>query len=682
MSLPEVYKAMLSKLAESGLTDDDAAKLNIKPIIAQSVPSILPNAHAAGGFIIPYHDIHGKPTKFCRFRYLEFINGFAKLAGIKEQRYTQPVNTKPELYLSPLVEWLPITKDVSKRIFITEGENKSSCACKLGFITIGLGGVWNFRSSKQSQLLIPAFDLFDWTGREVIIAYDSDAIRNPSIIAAENALAKELTKRGAIVFILRLPDTSTTKKTGLDDYLVAHGAAAFRGLLTTSARSPWRTNAILHELSESVVLVNNPVQIVKFDEAPMQRLSRNDFMLKYASLDWDEIVPTANGQGTKVITHCVADEWIHWPCRPELARLVYKPGQERIISLLTAGKLEYELNEWPGWGCEPCKDPKALKLFLDLLKHLFKGCDPDDMKWLIQWLAYPIQHPGAKLFTSVGIHGREQGTGKSLIGYTMGAIYGENFAEIKQSDLHDTFTSWAYNKQFCLADDVTGTDKRREGDMWKKMVTQTTMTINIKYVPSFQRPDMMNTLFTTNHFGAFFLEDTDRRFFIHEVKVGPLPDSFYTEYDKVLKNGTLGPAVFDYLLNVDLTGLNPNAPARMTTAKANMISDAKSELGAWVYRLREDPDGTLALNGVRRIGDLFTSRELREIYDPSGGKTTSATAMGHELKAAGFRQVNDGRVVRTCRGVDRYYAVRNIDKWLHAEPHIITRHINQLYGEK
>ena len=50
---------------------------------------------------------------------------------------------------------------------------------------------------------------------------------------AENALGRELEKRGAaVVRVVRLPALDTNKKIGLDDYLVDQGPKAFRALLS------------------------------------------------------------------------------------------------------------------------------------------------------------------------------------------------------------------------------------------------------------------------------------------------------------------------------------------------------------------------------------------------------------------------------------------------------------------
>ena len=43
-----------------------------------------------------------------------------------------------------------------------------------------------------------------------------------------------------------------------------------------------------------------------------------------------------------------------------------------------------------------------------------KESDPEALyQWVLRWLAYPIQHPGAKMQTTIVIHG-PQGTGKNM----------------------------------------------------------------------------------------------------------------------------------------------------------------------------------------------------------------------------------------------------------------------------
>lgn len=142
------------------------------------------------------------------------------------------------LYFSPgcLTEYLT---DTSLPIVITEGEKKTLAlkrasqhgltnSNKPKFLAIGLSGVWNFRgvigktqdatgNRRDVKGLIPDFNLLEIAGRKIIILYDANAKTNESVKAAERNLAKELTERGARVFIADCPDIKGCN--GIDDIL-------------------------------------------------------------------------------------------------------------------------------------------------------------------------------------------------------------------------------------------------------------------------------------------------------------------------------------------------------------------------------------------------------------------------------------------------------------------------------
>jgi len=297
------------------------------------------------------------------------------------------------------------------------------------------------------------------------------------------------------------------------------------------------------------------------------------------------------------------------------------------------------------------------------------------MEWFLNWCAYPLQHPGTKLFSSAVLHGIRHGTGKSLIGYSLGRIYGQNFTEISQMDLHNSFNEWAEGKQFVMGDDVTGSNKRADADFLKKLITQRELRVNGKYVPTYVVPDCINYFFTDNHPDSFFLEDDDRRFFIHEVQAGPMPEEFYMNYDLWIDTGG-SQAIFHYLLNRDTGDFNPAAPAFKTAAKERMIANVQSDLAGWVRNLLATPDHILRVGEIVLDKDLFTSKELLQFYDPAGKTGTTANGLGRELARAGVRQVCSGKPVRLSDGSQgRYYAVRKQDEWLASQPQLIAKHL-------
>lgn len=148
-------------------------------------------------------------------------------------KYESPKGMKNRAYIPPSVlgQLLELAE-----LVLTEGEKKALKATQEGFPTIGLIGVWGWKDGKGADRLIPDLE-FDWRGKRVFIAFDSDLADNDNLLLAESALAQQLINRGAIVKVVRIPPGPNGEKVGLDDYLVAHTRVEFRKLLD-SAEDP------------------------------------------------------------------------------------------------------------------------------------------------------------------------------------------------------------------------------------------------------------------------------------------------------------------------------------------------------------------------------------------------------------------------------------------------------------
>lgn len=665
------------KLASSGLTLSDASLLNIKLLDPQQTHALHHNFLSVCSLQLNYHSPDGGPavdwpggSQFYRLRYLEAQAGFDSLTDKKAIRYVQLPLTAPVAYYPRNQAWGAIITDPHVPLIITEGELKAAKACKEGFPTIGLGGVYNFRSIKLGITWLPSLEWPIWERRNVYIIFDSDYRTNINVCLALKALADELINRGAFVHLVNLPAIDGLEKVGLDDFLVTLGPSG-----------PAQLRKLLHEaeplgLTKPLWVINSRYAYVQ-DPGLIVNLATGAKIAPAAFKDHHHSTSQYQERELKIdgsISYkpvSAAAAWLKWPLRLEVTRMAYVPGKERLH--------EGQYNLWAGWGVEP----KAgdVKPFLTLLHHLFAGVKPEVLDWFLCWCAYPLQYPGVKMFSSVVIHGIKHGTGKSLIAYTLGKIYGRNFTEINQRSLLDGSNEWADAKQFVLADDISGTNKRQDADVLKKLITQERVRVNIKYVPVYELRDCINYYFTANHPDAFFLEDDDRRYFIHEVIVPPMAEEFYVEYDLWLASGGAA-AVFDYLLKYDTGTFNPAAPALRTDAKTRMITVSQSDLASWVRQLVATPDAMLRLGGVVVEKDIFTTKELLAFYDPEQKTGVTPNGMARELARAGVRVLCCGAPIRTADGAQsRYFAIRNMDRWQAETPKAIQVYLDKLLEE-
>ena len=145
-------------------------------------------------------------------------------------------------------------------------------------------------------------------------------------------------------------------------------------------------------------------------------------------------------------------------------------------------------------------------------------------------------------------------------------------------------------------------------------------------------------------------------------------------------------ALLHWFQHRDLAEFDPGAPAPDTLAKTKMREEGRSPVKNWVCDLRDATDDMLVWNNVPMQGDLFSIKQLRVLYASQTGVRDDDPRLTSQLSLAladtGFLQVHGRRPVSCGRGktdfpVDRYYAIRNADKWLKAPLPAIQKHLKE-----
>ncbi|RYY90409.1 MAG: DUF3854 domain-containing protein [Chitinophagaceae bacterium] len=238
--LPGIDVATLATayLAERGITLEQAraAGMEVLPTAVIAHPSLA--NHPAIGILYSKHDgspvtwnDRGTERDYERVRYLGDVLPLDKKG--KPTRFSQPGGSPVRAYFPQGVglNWLDIAADATLPVLIAEGEMKALAASLQGFATIAIGGVSNIANSGQ---FLPELEPFCSAGRHVGVVFDSDAASKPLVMAAERRLVAELSKRGAVVHVVRLPPSADGGKQGLDDFLLASGSDAFTELMENS----------------------------------------------------------------------------------------------------------------------------------------------------------------------------------------------------------------------------------------------------------------------------------------------------------------------------------------------------------------------------------------------------------------------------------------------------------------
>jgi hypothetical protein len=652
MNAKEAQAAMAADLERSGLSLADCP--GWKLCDAKTIAAMFPKAGVEWAYKIPYPH-----SKCIRYRVLSWQPLPFGAVRADAPKYLQAPRTTAGVFLAPNYDWGAVHAGKGELV-IVEGEKKALAGCKAGFNVIGLGGVWSWKSKATGQEMIQELAGLDLEQRTVFICFDSDAKTNAQVAAAIAAFVALLIKKGAVVHVATLPELVKGDKCGLDDFLLLKGAEPFRAHLDASgttgdlAKMLWQFNARYAVIRDGGIVVDE--HGTDDHDRPLLRImdaSRFKSVIA-ANIQTVETVVTAGQAKSKPVK--VAERWIEWEPRREYEKLTYDPGKPRVLNHGS------RLNTWMGLGCEPKKGD--MSPWRKLLDHMFKGGDQAHRLWFEQWLGWPLREPGAKLSSAVGVWGLP-GRGKSIVAeHAMAAIYGRNFTSISQIEFEESFNEWAGARQFVLVDEVSANDSRALGDRFKKLITQKEIRVNEKFVPKYTLPDHINYYLTSNSPRAFYVEDEDRRFFIHRVPDEQLPREFFDVFvDDWLAikggqpTGSGAPALLHYFLHeLNYCGFRPHAPPPMTEAKDEMIETVRHPAVHWLKSFASDP--MFEACGKREV---WTVGELFALYRSVGGQgagNVSANGFGAYVASAGLlkRRFSDARLV----------AVASIPKWFKA----------------
>ena len=616
-----------------------------------------------------HYDLNGKEIEWHSVKFVKPRKQTSGITFSSVVQDTRPTRSSPKGqmihgYLCPLNNWRNLKK--GQRIFVCESVIKAANVSMLGLPAVGLNGVAAFSSTKKNVDLISELKELPWEKLQLqpVILYDSD-YEKYDITRAYETLANKLSIicHSPPPIYLPLPPPNETEHWGFDDARAEFGDEWAKDFLAGDG-FPITLDDVrqaMHDLNERVAVVENISKVVELDTGTL--MSQAEFKgLNYAN--WVKF----SVEGKPI---SIAKAWMDWKDRNSVRAMDYLPGQDVVAD----GKY----NTWKGMGHEP-KEGEVMP-WIDLLSNNIR--DDRVRKYLIQWCAWTVQNLGKTSVVTPVLVG-VQGTGKSLFALTLGAVHGpKNFKAIELPLFLNSFNEvWARSTLVAIEEAYSDIKTSRSFmSRFKMYSTSDRITVNAKHTKEYDIKNCINWLITTNHADAIPFEGNDRRFMVAHfdpVRFYPGGHPHWNKYGDWLAGS--GPAALHhYLLNVDMEGFDPYAPAIETSYKQVMEEAAMSGPELFVKDLYEDPDkvwpGKCALVTAKELAQVFFEGEVRDI-------TSAARAMSKCMANRGFKQANDGKPIRWGNKMERYWIIREKDKYEHAEVPECKAHLDQFKTEK
>ncbi len=244
------------------------------------------------------------------------------------------------------------------------------------------------------------------------------------------------------------------------------------------------------------------------------------------------------------------------------ANLVFDPTQK--------SDPHTHINMFQGLPLEPLNNDDGCRAIRHMM-YLLCNKDEEVWQWLSKWMAYPLQHVGAKMHTAVLMHSDIQGSGKSLLfDGVMRPIYGEYGATLGQTQMESQYTDWSSNLLYGLFEEIFSRDQKYShmGTI-KQMITGEKQRIEKKFMSGWEEANHMNCIFLSNELLPFPIEASDRRFLVIWPNWKLEPELQKAVGDELKAGGAA--AFLNWLLKVDTSEFEERTKPPMTEAKEWLI---------------------------------------------------------------------------------------------------------------
>ena len=638
----ELKQLTLDDLKRSGLNGKDFTKMKLQPCNADQAATVLDNEYVSHGYIIPYFKVDGSLATFFRFK---------TLSNDEDQpKYLQLKNSNSNLYFPPNINWKKLLAKKGASIVITEGEKKAYAASEAGIPTIGLSGVWAFKSKRLQRILLDDFDLIGLADKKIILCFDNDAHKNNNVMQALQALASELIREKAKVKIKYLPEDDY-EKIGLDDYLLEHTKEEFEDLP--------EINPLHKDIAElnselAVLPVGSKIAVLREEEDLNYRgrktisfYSEQNLRTLYANRKI--AVAGADGQPREVP---LFKQWLENPARRTYKGIIFDPEQDR----------DGFYNLWTGFEYEPRKGScKRYK------KHLLDNIANGNKKvfdYIWAWMADAVQNPSDRKGVSIVLRG-EQGTGKGVFINNFGKLFGKHYAQVSTAkNITGNFNSMLKDKMIMFIDEgFWAGDRSMEGTL-KGLITEDTIWIEPKNIDKFEIRNHLRILMASNHDWVTPAGFGERRMCVLDVSESKKQNSkYFNAITKEMKNGGREALLYE-LLHYDLTGIDLRDFPKTEALLEQKINTMGTVQKFWFHVL-ENAD---LLNGQWNSGEI-PSKTLYDNYiafskDIGSHYNEPPTTFGRSLRKLcnGIRKKQKKSTISKNDKVIKFYVFPDIEK--------------------
>ena len=337
---------------------------------------------------------------------------------------------------------------------------------------------------------------------------------------------------------------------------------------TEIQKSSDKSIAIVEELNtkHAHVMISGKARIINIMTDPQNGWQTHDF-----STPADFRSRYANRKvkiGNRIRT--AAEVWLESPKRQSYGGITFLPGKD-------AG--DY-FNLFQGFAVEPAEGD--CNLYLEHIRNNICSADDDLYNYIIHWMADAIQNPSTRPGVALAIRG-QQGVGKGVFVNTFARLFGPHFIQVTQSShLVGNFNGHQKDKLLVFADEAFWAGNKQAEGVLKGLVTEDTLSIEMKGVDVGQFPNFIRLILATNNDWVVPASAEQRRFVVIDASAARMQDTaYFGAIIQQMESGGLE-ALMHHLQSLDLEGVNLRKIPQ-TDALADQKLRSLDSVAAWLF---------------------------------------------------------------------------------------------------
>lgn len=356
----------------------------------------------------------------------------------------------------------------------------------------------------------------------------------------------------------------------------------------------------------------------------------------------------------------LVNRWFSSPTRQDVRDTVFIPSAQKIIAHQGV-KLWNRYSPSGVVAAELCEEA-VLAPFFRHIEFLFPA--KGDRELFIDWMAMTVTKPELRIpWTPLLIS--PPGAGKGLIYAVLSKLMGEhNCNMIIPERLENQFNGFIANSTLVCIDEMKFSAKYGISDKLKNLISETKMEVNVKGEQEKNTQVYANVIIFSNHINATYVEDKDRRFWVHRIDL--IPDTaHFEELWSWLDEADTIPHLLKWFQERNLKGFKYASHPPMTEAKQEMIDAGKGQIELLLEDAIEFREGPFAADIVSyctvesfimdALGESSVGRKdavLRQVWSRAS-KTLPRDTTRVTLKIGKHKQV-------------RIRCIRNLSHWTKA----------------